>query len=209
MATAGVALGIKAIDLKARNAERRHEVALDLSTRMWDAKRAALEGIIGSCVRIRQACQQHSDSDTGAPTTTQRTEVIRTLAQEGKDLDRAPGGRGALIAWTEEPTRQAVERLLDVIDTEVQAHGSALGSLKAALQLQNKAIGALPEDVGNPETRKRIDDFKTYNTMVRELTEKVGSSSRLDLKYLATLCDNAIREAREDLRGRYGPAVGN
>lgn len=200
---------MKAIDLRARNQERRQEIAQDRSSRMWDAKRAVLEGIIGSCVRIRQACQQYADSNgnSEALTTTQRTEVLRALMQESKDLDRAPGGRGALVAWTEEPTRQAVEQLFDVIDAELQAHGSTLGNLRAALQLQSKAIAALPDDLGSPDTRQRIDDFRIYNAMVRDLTEEIGSKSSLDLEALKDLCDNVIREAREDLRGQHGPGV--
>lgn len=94
-----------------------------------------------------------------------------------------------------------------MIDAELQAHGSTLGNLRAALQLQSKAIGALPDDLGSPDTRQRIDDFRIYNAMVGDLTEEIGSKSSLDLEALKDLCDNVIREAREDLRGQHGPGV--
>ncbi len=204
VATAGVTLGVKAIDLRARDAERRHEAAQGLITRMWDAKRAALQGIIGSCVRISQQCRliNTHGSDKDGREIEHRTGLLRLLMEELKEIAAAPGGRGALIAWVEEPTRHAIERLFDVIDAELEEHRSALGSLRAAIELQSKAIGALPEDMGDPDTRKRIDNFNIYNNMVRDLTQDIGSGSKLDLNALADLCDNVIREARHDLRGQ-------
>lgn len=207
VATAGVALGVKAMDLRARNAERRHEVARGLDTRMWDAKRAALEAISGSCVRIRQQCRQVDAQGSNKHEIEHRTGVLCVLVEECKEIIAAPGGRGAVIAWVEEPTRHAIEWLFNVIDAELVEHRSALGSLRAATELQGKVIRVLPEDVGDPETRKGIDDFKTYNDMAGGLTQDIGSGSKLDLNALADLCDKVIREARDDLRGQHGPAV--
>jgi hypothetical protein len=208
VATAGVTIGAKAMDLKARNAERRHEIALDLSSRMWDAKRAALLGIIGSCVRIKQRCQPVASDggDSELRAIEQRAEAIRALAQERKDLDNTPGGRGALIAWAEEPTRQAIEQLLELIDAEVEPWRSALGNLEAALQLQRDALGALPKELGSPEVKKRLDEARSFSTLARDHSQEIGSGSNLDLEALADLCDKVIRGAREDLRGQHGPA---
>ena len=196
------------MDLKARDAERRHEIALDLSSRMWDAKRAALLGIIGSCIRIKQRCQPVASDggDNEQRAIEQRAEAIRALAQERKDLDNAPGGRGELIAWAEEPTRRAIEQLFELIDAEVQTWRSALGNLEAASQLQHEALGALPKDLGNPEMKKRFEEARNYGALVRGRIQEIGSGSKLDVQALGDLCDKVIRGAREDLRGQHGPA---
>lgn len=209
ISSAAVAIGVKGMELRDKRNDRQHQQGLELTKRTWEAKRDALQSIINSSSRIRDRCRRPG-SGKGTPEEQlrrKRIDIVITLAEERKALDDR-GGRGALIAWAEQPARGSIEELLDIIDAELHLHRGVLESLDVLDPLAPKQedLDVIIKGPNHVAIRKEhFEALKAVGEAKTELRNKIGTLSKMDLRALSDQCDKVIELAVEDLRGRYGP----
>lgn len=208
VSSATVAIGVKGMEVRSKRHDRDHALSLDLTKRIWDAKREALQTIVGACTAIKQQSQPVLTGPVADRAKQRRVNAVLALSQARDDLDQK-GGLGAVLAWAEEPTRLEIEKLFDVIDIELAMHTRALRTIKTlptlgispdASDIEVKVAGdnvAIPKDA--------YERLTLVGNAMKQAEQSIGTNSRLNADTLIELCNNVIQKAYEDLRGKYGP----
>lgn len=187
--SAWVLIRTKRIDADTHRADHDHERRLDYEQRVWQAKSDILKTLISACRSVKRQAQQHQDEKLSRATTIRALDLFRDKI--GED------GISEITAYAAEPVREAVDELLELIDTQVRAYSDPLLTLrKVGHELQQ-----LGDDVGLIETAPQRASLQFQRIDALKI---IGGTSDLDVDGVVALCDRVIDVARNDLRGEYG-----
>jgi len=187
--SAWVLIRTKRIDADTHGADRDHERRLDYEQRVWQAKSDILKTLISACRSVKRQAQQYQDEKLSRATTIRALDLFRDTI--GED------GISEITAYAAEPVREAVEELLELINTQVRAHSDPLLTLlKVGIELRQ-----LGDDVARMETAPQRARLHFQRSDALKI---IGDTSDLDVDGVVVLCDRVIDVARNDLRAEYG-----
>jgi hypothetical protein len=185
--TAVFNLRTKHIDADIKQADRRHERALDYEKWARQAKSDALTRLISACRFIKWRPDQWRPENPDE--NYRRGATIRALDQF-RDKIGGEDGISEITVYAAEPVRDALDEVLQLISVQRREHKDQLSELGRI----GRQLAADP-----PETQR--DDLWRQR---REALEAIGRNSGLDVdRVVIALCDRVIDVARNDLEGRY------
>ena len=189
--SAWVLIRTKRIDADTHGADRDHERRLDYEQRVWQAKSDILKTLISACRSVKRQAQQYQDEKLSRATTIRALDLFRDTI--GED------GISEITAYAAEPVREAVDELLELINTQVRAHSDPL----LTLRIVGNELHQLGDDVtpGRMETAPQRARLYFQRSDALKI---IGDTSDLDVDGVVALCDRVIDVARNDLRGEYG-----
>jgi hypothetical protein len=200
--SACVLIRTKRIDADTHRADRDQERRLDYEQRVWQAKSDILKTLISACRSVKRQAQQHQDEKLSRATTIRALDLFRDKI--GED------GISEITAYAAEPVREAVDELLELINTQLRAYSDPLLTLRTVgnelRQLGDEIAAASGESHANvaPGRLETAPQRASLYFQRIEALNIIGGTSDLDVDGVVALCDRVIDVARNDLRGEYG-----
>jgi hypothetical protein len=198
--TQGANVWKQRIDARTRQADRRHERALDYEKRAWEAKNDALKSLISGCryVKRRAEIEENAGDIIGRAVTIRALDLFRERIG-GED------GISEVTAYAAEPVRQALDEMLKEVDAQHRKHSEHLRKLES-VGTRWDALFRQPEtDESSTELPQiqRLEQLASLRSERKQALEAIGRTSGLEVDEVIALCDKVIDAAGKDVKVGY------